>query len=73
MDLSHVRMIHPYTIKFLVEAKGFSDVTINHLSKVGDDLRLPEVNEFPAEFNNAIHKLNDVVYGYREYAVIGRK
>lgn len=73
MDLSHTRMMHPYTIKFLVEEKGFNDITIKYLSKVGDDLRLPEVSELPTEFNSAINKLNDVVYGYRDYAIIGRK
>ena len=73
MDLSHVRMIHPYTIKFLLESKGFSETSIKYLSKVGDDLKLPEVNELPDDFNNAINKLNDIVYGYRDYAIIGRK
>lgn len=73
MDLSHVRMIHPYTIKFLVENQGFEEATIKYLSKVGDDLRIPEVSELPTEFNESINKLNDVVYGYRDYAIIGRK
>lgn len=73
MDLSHVRMIHPYTIKFLLESKGFSEASIEYLSKVGNDLRLPEVSELPEDFNNAISKLSDVVYGYRDYAIIGRK
>jgi O-antigen chain-terminating methyltransferase len=73
MDLSHIRMIHPYTIKFLLENEGFKDSSIKYLSKVGDDLRIPEVNELPTEFNKAINKLNDVVYGYRDYAIIGRK
>lgn len=73
MDLSHIRMIHPYTIKFLVENAGFSEASIQYLSKVGDDLRIPEVSELPLEFNKAINKLNDVVYGYRDYAIVGRK
>lgn len=73
MDLSHIRMIHPYTIKFLVENARFSEAFIIYLSKVGDDLRIPEVSELPLEFNKAINKLNDVVYGYRDYAVVGRK
>lgn len=73
MDLSHVRMIHPYTIKFLLESEGFKESSIEYLSKVGDDLRIPEINELPTEFNKAINKLNDVVYGYRDYAIIGRK
>lgn len=73
MDLTHIRMIHPYTIKFLLESKGFSSASIKYLSKVGDDLRIPQVKELPLEFNKSINKLNDVVYGYRDYAVIGRK
>lgn len=73
MDLSHIRMIHPYTIKFLVESEGFKEISIKYSSKVGDDLRIPEVSELPTEFNKAIGRLNDVVYGYRDYAIIGRK
>lgn len=72
MDLSHIRMIHPYTIKFLLDNEGFTESNINYLSRVSD-LRIPEVSELPTEFNKAIDKLNDVVYGYRDYAIIGRK
>ena len=72
MDLSHKRMIHPYTIQFLLESNGFKEASIKYMNKV-EDLSIPQSDMFPDEFNKAINKLNDVVYGYRDYAVIGRK
>lgn len=73
MDLSHIRMIHPLTLKFLVEGEGFKQTELCYLSKVGEELRIPQVENLPVEFNEAIGKLNDVVYGYRDYAIVGRK
>lgn len=72
MDPSHNRMIHPYTIQFLLENDEFKDVSIKYMNKV-EDLLIPQSADFPEGFNKAINKLNDVVYGYRDYAVIGRK
>ena len=72
MDLSHKRMLHPYTVQFLLESSGFAEVSIRYMNKV-EDLRIPESDQLPEEINKALNKLNDVVYGYRDYAIVGRK
>lgn len=72
MDLSHKRMLHPYTVQFLLESNGFSEASIRYMNKV-EDLRIPQSDQLPEEINKALNKLSDVVYGYRDYAIIGRK
>ncbi len=72
MDLSHKRMLHPYTVQFLLESNGFREASIRYMNKV-EDLRIPQCDQIPEDINKALEKLNDVVYGYRDYAIIGRK
>jgi O-antigen chain-terminating methyltransferase len=66
-------MIHPLTIRFLLEGEGFREIDTKYLSKVGEDLRIPQVESLPEEFNHSLQNLNNLVYGYRDYAIIGRK
>jgi O-antigen chain-terminating methyltransferase len=77
LDISHTRMIHPYTIRFILESEGFGNVAIKYMSKVEDKLRIPPIEiENVAnieQFNATIQKLNDIIYGYRDYAIVGRK
>ena len=73
MDLSHTRMIHPFTVKFLVESEGFEEATLEYLSEVPENVKIPKVNELPVEFNEAMNRLNNLVYGCRDYAIIGKK
>lgn len=73
MDLSHIKMVHPLTIKFILETEGFRNVDLKYLSPVDEELRIPMVEGMPNEFNTAVEKLNNVVYGCRDYAAIGRK
>ena len=70
-DLTHVRPIHPDTLAFLAESAGFSDVEIRRLSPVPDDERLP----VPANggLGEVVERLNDLLYGYQDYAVVARK
>ena len=70
-DLTHVRPIHPDTLAFLAESAGFSKVEIRRLSPVPDDERLPTPGDQP--LNEIIRQLNDLIYGYQDYAVIARK
>lgn len=78
LDPSHIRMIHPYTIHFLMESEGFNDVQLNYLSEV-EDLKIPKLeimnidNNNLDAFNESVMHLNDIIYGHRDYAVIGRK
>lgn len=83
MDLSHIRLIHPETIKFLLESVGFRDIEIRYLSQVSDKDRLDRFtmseNMTGSEktyldiMNKNIDKLNSLLYGYQDYAIIGKK
>ncbi len=74
-DLSHVKPIHPDTMKFLLEARGFHDVEITFLAAL-DDLKIPALAGSGADverFNLGLERLNALLFGAQDYAVIGRK
>ena len=83
MDLSHVKPVHPATIKFLMESVGFRDVEFKFFSPHPDEAKLEtfEVEEGMDDagrrklevMNGNIDKLNELLYGYQDYAVIGKK
>ncbi|MCD4674942.1 MAG: methyltransferase domain-containing protein, partial [Desulfobacula sp.] len=83
MDLSHVKPVHPATIKFLMESVGFRDVEFKFFSPHPDEAKLEkfevgdgmdDVGRRQLEVMNAnIDKLNGLLYGYQDYAVIGKK
>jgi SAM-dependent methyltransferase len=70
-DLTHVRPIHPDTLAFLCESAGFSDVEVRRLSPVPDDERLP--SPVDGQLDEIINRLNDLLFGYQDYAVVARK
>jgi len=73
MDPSHVRPVHPETLRFVFESAGFADVGIHYSTPVDPSVHIPEVEALPAEFNQAIGRVNDLLFGCQDYAVIGRK
>ena len=82
MDFSHVKPVHPETFKFLLESIGFRDIQFKFLSPFPDGAKLKNVDlenvpeESKKEFeilNQNINKLNDFIFGFRDYAIIGKK
>ena len=83
IDLTHERPIHPETIKFLMESAGFAGVMIRYTSPVPDDLRLHTLrsaelgqeatSQWVTTIDSNLEKLNNLLFGYQDYAVIGRK
>jgi O-antigen chain-terminating methyltransferase len=80
-DLTHQQPLHPETLAFLVRQAGLRDIETRFLNPPPDDARLgpvplPEGDEFePARralAENA-EKLNEVVFGPQDYAVVGRR
>ncbi len=78
MDPTHTKPVHPLTVKFLVESEGFIDTDILYMSPVSDDFKIPGL-EFEEnckninEFNAAISRFNDLMYGNRDYAIIAKR
>lgn len=84
LDLSHVKHIHPEAIKFLLESNGFVDIKLQYLSPFSDEERLQPIKKYsqpeaastnlPVELlNKNTEKLNKLLYGYQDYAVIAKK
>jgi SAM-dependent methyltransferase len=70
-DLTHVRPIHPDTLAFLAESAGFARVEIRRLSPVPDDDQLPTSDD--PSVREIVERLNALIYGYQDYAVVARK
>jgi SAM-dependent methyltransferase len=81
-DITHVRPLHPETLKFLVVAAGFEGVDIHYRSPVAPAGRLqavasddlpPALAPLAAAFNANVERLNGRLFTYLDYAVIGSK
>lgn len=74
LDPTHVRPLHPSLLAFLCEGAGFRDVQLQfyapatgyHLPLIED----PEPPPWAKQVNEAFTKLNSVLFGPQEYAVI---
>ncbi|MDW7726932.1 MAG: class I SAM-dependent methyltransferase [Candidatus Methanoperedens sp.] len=83
MDLSHVKPVHPETIKFLLESVGFRDIAFKFFSPFPETARLSKLTISDGisyeekvcleAMNQNIDKLNSLLYGYQDYAVIAKK
>jgi O-antigen chain-terminating methyltransferase len=76
MDPSHVRPLHPRTMENLLEAAGFRKVALAFSAPVDPAARIPSLEVPGADleaFNQGIERLNSLLFGFRDYAVIGWK
>jgi SAM-dependent methyltransferase len=77
LDPTHVRPLHPALLSFLVERAGFADVRLAFYEPAtGYHLPHLEVEDGGAwveQVNAAFTKLNDVLFGPQDYAVIATK
>jgi SAM-dependent methyltransferase len=76
-DLTHIRPYHPASLKFLLESADFKEVELKFSSPVDPSVRLPRLKESSGPelgaFNHGIDLMNDLIYGYQDYAVVARK
>jgi 2-polyprenyl-3-methyl-5-hydroxy-6-metoxy-1,4-benzoquinol methylase len=77
LDPTHVWPLHPSLLTFLAERAGFRDVSLQFYSPA-DSYRLPRIDAGPdgppwvGDLNVAIERLNDVLFGPQEYALVAR-
>jgi len=78
-DLTHERPLHSDTLRFLAAAAGFTDVRVELRSPVSPESRLQPV---PADglperaaqaLNENVERLNALLYGPLEYALVARR
>jgi SAM-dependent methyltransferase len=75
-DLTHRRPIHPDTLAFICRSAGFREVDILRLSPVPDAERLPPPPGSGPEAEHLAHvldRLNAIMFGYQDYAVVARR
>nr|WP_243145850.1 class I SAM-dependent methyltransferase [Clostridium chromiireducens] len=78
MDISHIRPVHPLTLEFILESEGFAKIRTLYLNN--DEInRLPElkINDVKDsnldEFNYKLNKINDLLFGAQDYAIVCNK
>jgi 2-polyprenyl-3-methyl-5-hydroxy-6-metoxy-1,4-benzoquinol methylase len=81
-DITHVRPLHPDTLKYLLVASGFQDVSIRYASPYPETGKLQAAN--PAAdpsalagaietINANVEKLNALLFTWMDYAAVGRR
>ncbi|MSO29930.1 MAG: class I SAM-dependent methyltransferase [Acidobacteria bacterium] len=81
-DLTHARPLHPDTLRYLVQASGFTSVNVEYRQRVTDADRLEQVvvsaadvatAAIAAAVNAHADKLNARLFSSMDYAVIARR
>jgi SAM-dependent methyltransferase len=83
LDMSHHKPVHPLTLHFLLESVGFRRNEIKYYSEIPEEVKLQKIhsNEKISDteqkilntYNSNIEQLNNLLWGPRDYAIIGRK
>jgi SAM-dependent methyltransferase len=79
-DLSHKQPLHPETLSFLARQAGFREVSVRFMSEPAEDERLrfvplpdePAFAEARRALDADVSRLNEVVFGSQDYAVLAR-
>jgi len=83
IDISHVKPVHPATLQYLMSNVGFEEINVRFTSIVEEGKKLQEICPYNNEYkhfcidseilNKNISKINAILFGAQDYAVIGRK
>ena len=76
MDPSHSKPVHPLTLQYLAQKAGFSEVNIlfTESSRMPD--KIPLLNgdtEDIIAFNNEMRRVENMLFGSQDYAIIARR
>ena len=77
-DITHVRPLHPDTLKFLLQASGFSGVEIRYQAPYPEHHKLQRVasaalGDAAEALNANVDKLNSLLFTYLDYAAIAKR
>ena len=76
LDPTHVRPMHPETLRFVMSSCQFRDVELR-FSSPATGLQVPALHLDGSadvqQFNAGLERLNDLLYGFQDYAAIGWK
>ena len=70
-DVSHVRPVHPETLRFMCEQAGFAEVALMELSPHPALDAAGRLGHEPVD--DAVRELISSVFGFQDYAIVARK
>lgn len=77
IDPSHVKPVHPLTMKYFLEKAGFGNIEIIYTENSRPQASIPALTVSgegnTEEFNLAMKKVSDLLFGSQDYAVIAVK
>ncbi|NLT10282.1 MAG: methyltransferase domain-containing protein [Ruminococcus sp.] len=77
IDPSHIKPVHPLTMKYYLEKAGFRDIEIIYTEASRPPYEIPELKlrdgENTEEFNKAMKQVSELLYGSQDYAVVAVK
>ena len=77
IDPSHVKPVHPLTMKYYLEKAGFRNIEIIYPESSRPPHAIPELKcssaENADEFNRAMKTVSDIIFGSQDYAVVAVK
>jgi SAM-dependent methyltransferase len=83
VDLTHVKPVHPEAARFVLEAAGFQEVELRYVNPVPPEGKLQPLEPFwymrryeeafLSQINENLERLNQLLWGAQDYAVIGRR
>ncbi len=77
IDPSHNRPVHPLTMKYLLEKAGFREITIIFTKSSRPPFQIPKLQIQGAagieEFNQAMEKAGEMLFGSQDYAIVAKK
>lgn len=77
IDPSHIKPVHPLTLQYYLQKAGFRDIEIIYTESSRPPFEIPPLKcaeaENTAEFNEAMKRVSDIIFGSQDYAVIAVK
>lgn len=74
IDPSHMKPVHPMTMKYFLEKAGFKNISVVYTEQSRPPFEIPELDiEGAGEFNSAMKNVSGLLYGSQDYAVIAVK
>ena len=83
LDPTHLTHLHPEVLKFILKSQNFREIQERFYQPVHDDMKLRSINvqndgnsimeEIRKTCNTNTEKLNNLLFGDRDYCIIGKK
>ena len=77
IDPSHIKPVHPLTLKYLLEKAGFEHVEIKFIAESAININIPAIDidqiKNSQEINDYFNLIGELLFGSQDYAIIAKK